>query len=74
MEMEHTEYCMAAFQECNLNSWRQSAVFYCDVISILLHPEISVLHGLLFVLIQAQGTSVTKPCLSVNVYSIFTSL
>jgi hypothetical protein len=54
MEMEHTKYFMAAFQECNLNSWRHSAVFYCDVMSIHLNPEISKLLVLLFVLIQAQ--------------------
>jgi hypothetical protein len=43
MEMEHIQYCMAAFKECNLHSWIQSAVFYYDVISIQLNPEISIL-------------------------------
>ena len=34
MDVEHTKYIMAAFQESNLHSWRGSAVFHYDIISI----------------------------------------
>jgi hypothetical protein len=34
---------MAGLQEYNPHSWRQSAVFYYDVMSIELNSEISIL-------------------------------
>jgi len=40
MYMEHMKYLMTAFQECNLHSWRGSAVLYYEIISIQLNAEI----------------------------------
>ena len=37
MYMEHMKYLMAAFQKCNLHSWRGIAVFYYDIFSFQLN-------------------------------------
>jgi hypothetical protein len=75
MDMEHNIYLMAVFQECNVHTWRGSAVFYYDIISIQLNAEMWVLAStVIFELVLAQGISSTNTCWSVNVYSIVTGL